>query len=173
MKPKLLHLLLFASIVFTAFSCKKDDAKSDYFFKITKDGVETSYPIVAGELGPDLADPSFTDLGIRGQSENGNDILDLTIQVTGKTFSTGTYSSDNPDYQVIFSYLVKSGNSLSNYDISDATGRAPSKYIVTITSITSDEITGNFTGNYLYDDFSTSAGIFEIPKGSFHVKRIR
>ena len=143
------------------------------YFKITKDGVEKSYPAVAGELGPDLGNPAYTNLGIRGQTEDGSDILDLTIQVTGQTFSTGSYSSDNLTYRVDFSYIVRSGNDLSYYNIEDGITGVPSKYIINITSITDKVIAGNFTGNYLYDATSNGTGILQIPKGSFRVKRIR
>ncbi len=71
------------------------------------------------------------------------------------------------------SIILQNGSSFSNYDISDAPGMLPSKYIFNITSITTTDITGTFTGNYLYDSFGSSASTLDITEGEFNVKRVR
>ena len=53
------------------------------------------------------------------------------------------------------------------YDLSGTS----SKYIVNVTSITSTELRGTFTGNYLYDNFDQES--LPITEGEFFVKRIR
>lgn len=171
---KLSYLLLLFSIVLLNGSCSKD-SDSDYYVRIMRNGAWVEYKDVAGEYGPDLGDPSYTNVGIRGQNADASEIMDIAIQVEGSSVPNGTYHSDVfTNYYVIMDILIQSGGSLSNYDISDAPSMPPSKYSFTITSITDDAITGSFTGNYLYDDFATTGtGTMSVTEGEFHVKRIR
>ncbi len=78
---------------------------------------------------------------------------------------------------MIVDYLLNPDPSTAKYyDITDAPDKDPSKYIVNITSITPTQIKGTFTGNYLYDNFSSDdpdGGIVNITEGSFQVKRVR
>jgi hypothetical protein len=67
-------------------------------------------------------------------------------------------------------------NTIKDYEAEDAANNAPSKFVISITSITSTQIKGTFTGNYLYDDFSSSdpdGGVVPVTEGEFQVKRIR
>lgn len=168
-------LLLLCSIIFLAGSCKKDN-DSAYFFRIKKDGNWIDYKTVAGEYGPDLGNASLTNLGVRGQNADASEVMDITIQVDGSSVPNGTYHSDefSSNYQTSMSVVLQTGSSLSWYDVTDAPSMPPSKYSFTITGVTDDAISGRFTGNYLYDDFSTSGtGTLAITEGEFHVKRIR
>ena len=171
-----LFLPLFAIIILFTTSCKKDSGtgtSSDYYVKIKKNGAWVNYPIIAGELGPDLANSALTDLGVTASTTNHDETFDLTIQISGSAFATGTYNSDNFSYQTAVSFVLQNGSDLSYYDIDDAPGLSPSKYTINITSITSEAITGSFKGNYLYDSFASSAAVADITEGEFHVKRIR
>jgi len=177
MKQKFLLGLIFSAIIIFSVSCKKDSGTStpDSYLKIKKNGTWITYKAV-GELGPDLGDPAKTNLGVSASSDDQDEVFDISIQVNGSSFSTGVYSSDNTGYWTVIDYAkgFKTGN-LVHFDISDAPGRSPSLYQVTITSITPTEIVGSFTGNYLFDSFGngTSADVLEVSEGSFKVKRIR
>ena len=169
MKKIILGLLLAGSML-ALFSCKKDS--NPYYVKIKKDGNWTNYPQVAGELGPDLLDPSLTDLGIRGQTTDGKEVFDIAVQVPSTTFNTGTYRSDQyPQCQVIFDIIQQDGTSLRDFRIEDATGLPPSLYSVTITEITDQTLRGTFTGNYLVDALSDQ--VMNLTEGEFYVKRLR
>ena len=164
-------ILLFAS-------CKKDstDSNSSYV-KFKKNGEWITYKAL-GELGPDLGDATLTDLGVTGYSDDKKNGFDITIQVKGTAFNTGSYSSDNyPDVYMPISYSENpDASTVKYYDIEDALNMPPSKYVVNISSITSTTITGTFTGNYLYDSFSADdadGGIVKITEGEFQVKRVR
>jgi hypothetical protein len=178
MRLRLLQGIFVATVFLFASSCKKksDDpgTSTNYFVKVKKNGNWVEYPTTAGELGPDLFNPALTDLGVSAQSASGDDRFDLTVQVSGSSFTPGTYTSGNQNYQVDISTLLQNGSGASHFDITDAAGMAPSSYTVNITSITADAITGNFTGNYIYNSFGTGASaVLAITEGEFHVKRIR
>lgn len=177
MKMKFFHYLLFVSLAFVSFSCKKDSnsTNSDSYVKIKKNGNWITYKGL-GELGPDLGDNTKIDLGISGASADNKDNFDISIQLDGNNFPTGTYSSDQTQYWMPIDFITGDGSTLKAYDISDADGMDPSKYIVNITSITSTQIVGNFTGNYLYSSINNTdpdGGIVYITEDEFKVKRVR
>jgi hypothetical protein len=167
MKFRLLTLLL--PILFL-ISCGKDD--DDYFVKLKINGNWVTWKTVAGELGPDLATPSKTDLGVTANDDALSQVFDISIQVDGPDFNTGTYVSDNLNYWVVIDYV--SGANTSNmkfYNISDAPTGPGSLYTVNITSITDTELRGTFTGNYLYNHADDES--IQITEGEFKVKRVR
>ncbi len=174
---KFFHKLLLLSLVFVVFSCKKDShsTDSDSYVKINVNGNWVTYKGL-GELGPDLDDPTKIDLTISGVSADNKNNFSISIQLDGNNFPTGTYSSDQSQYWMPIDFMTGNGSDLKDYDISDVTGMDPSKYTVNITSISSSEITGTFTGNYLYSSFNDTdpdGGIVYITEGEFKVKRIR
>lgn len=170
---KILSVLSLIAIVLLLNSCKKDSA-GGYYVKVKKNGSWVEYPVTAGEFGPDLGTPTYTNLGVRGQTADSKEIFDLIIQVRSTTFPTGTYASDNPNYDVRIDLMVQSGTSVNYYDITDAPSQPACKFTVSISSITDTELTGSFTGNYLYNDFATVGdGLLPFTEGQFHVKRIR
>ena len=131
-----------------------------------------------GELGPDLGDNTKTDLGVTGNSTDGKQMFDIAIQLDGTSFPQGQYDSEvyTPYYVTVDFMLMPTSTDIKHYQIEDALNREPSKYIVNITSITSTEIKGTFTGNYLYSSFDSDdpdGGIVQITEGEFKVKRIR
>ena len=176
---KTFHRLLLLSLVLLTFSCKKDSTSktnSDSYVKIKKNGTWVTYAGL-GELGPDLGNASLTDLGVSGSSSDGKEVFNIDIQMDGSTVNTGTYSSDvYTPYNVDVSLTTSVGSDLKSYDVEDALNMPAAKYIINITSITTAQITGTFTGNYLYDDFSSGdpdGGVLPITEGEFKVRRVR
>ena len=166
MRTKLLQLTALALLVILAGSCKKES--NDYYVRLTKNGAQVNYTLTGGEVTPDPA-ANKINLGIRGQTDNASEVFDLTIQVNGNSFSPGTYDSDNTSYTTVIDYSLPSGSGLENYRIDDAATGAPSRFIVTISSITDKYISGSFTGNYLTNFAGTS---LPLTKGEFNVERV-
>lgn len=161
-------LLIALTLLFSA--CKKNSGNDpEYFLKFKLNGNWVTHKAAVGELGPDLADDSYTNLGITGNSDNGNEVFDITIQVAGSNFATGTYNTD--DHAVFVAYAINSP-ALKFYTLGSVNGQADSRYTVTITSITDDTIKGTFTGNYLEDGLVEDDTV-EVTEGEFVVPRIR
>ena len=176
---KTFHKLLLLSLVLLTFSCKKESTSksdSDSYVKIKRNGAWITYPGL-GELGPDLGNAALTDLGINGSTSDGKEVFNISIQMDGPNITTGTYSTDvYTPYYVVVSLTTTVGSTLKHYDVEDALNMPSAKYTVNITSITSTQISGTFTGNYLYDDFSSDdpdGGVIPITEGEFKIKRIR
>lgn len=179
MKLSIIPKLFFLFVVFAITSCKKEANKDniDSYLKFKMNGQWITYQAV-GELGPDLMTPSKTDLGVTGWSDDKTTTFDLSIQIDGSDFKTGSYSTDDSRYYMVINYLYFPADvsKVRNYENEDAYGKEPCKYTIKITSITPDRIKGTFTGNYLYDYFhddDPDGGILNITEGEFHVKRIR
>ncbi len=176
MFPKLFRLALCTIILFCAASCKKDSTSStpDQYVKIKKNGTWKTYSKVAGELGPDLLNSSKTDFGVSAFTDDNAESFDLTIQINGSNFVTGTYYSDNADYYVDANFTTGfNSNEIQHYYIQNGVLNEDAHYTVKVTSITPTYLTGSFTGNYLYDSFASDSGIVRITEGEFRVKRIR
>jgi len=173
MKILSLKTILLLSII-SFFSCKKSssDSNHDYYVKLKINGNWVTWKIVVGEIGPDLADATKTDFGVTANNDTNTEVFDISIQVDGQNFATGTYDSDNGSYWVDISYAkaLLTANS-RYYMINDKAGLPPSRYLVTVTSITDKELRGTFTGNYLYDDFADET--LNVTDGEFFVKRAR
>lgn len=170
MKHGVLTLLI--ALLFLA-GCKKDNNDDpDYYVKLKINGNWVTWKTVAGELGPDLANAAKTDFGVTANDDGLTQVFDLTIQVDGPNFTTGTYTSDNTNYWVFISHVTGANTSnMKFYSIEDAANRPSSKYTVNVTSITATELRGTFTGNYLYN--STDDQTIDITEGEFKVKRVR
>ncbi len=114
--------LLFIAFILLFTSCKKDstDSNSSYV-KFKKNGEWITYKAV-GELGPDLGDASLTDLGVTGYSDDQKNSFDITIQIDGTAFNTGTYSSDQyPDVYMLIDYSENpDASTIKYYEIDDA-----------------------------------------------------
>ncbi len=169
MKNGVLTLLI--ALLFLA-GCKKNSNDPDYYVKLKINGTWVTWKTVAGELGPDLANPAKTDFGITANDDALQTIFDISIQVDGANFNTGTYSSDNLNYWVVVNHMTNANTAnMKLYSIGDATGRPVSKYVINVTSITSTELKGTFTGNYLYDHSDDQT--IDITEGEFKVRRVR
>jgi hypothetical protein len=169
---KILSLKTFVLLVIISFfSCKKN-SNHDYYVKLKIDGNWITWKIVVGEIGPDLADATKTDFGVTANNDSKTDVFDISVQIGGNNFTTGTYDSDNGNYWVDISYAKDVGTGGSKYFfINDALNQPASRYLVNVTSITSTELRGSFTGNYLYDDFVGET--LNVTDGEFFVKRAR
>ncbi len=170
---------LFFYLILTFFiSCKKNhssESAGDSWVKIKKNGAWITYQ-GAGELGPDLSDQTKTNLGVTGVSGDQKERFDLTIQVDGPNLPAGTYNSDDANAWVDINYSLSTPNGANDryFDIRDIDGQEPSKYSVIITSITSTELKGKFTGNYLTDEYSSDTPeMAQVTEGEFSVKRVR
>jgi hypothetical protein len=173
MKVKSFKTVILLLAIVSFFSCKKDSSSSDYYVKFKLNGNWVTWKkVVAGELGPDLADPTKTDFGVTANDDAINNVLDISIQVNSTNFATGSYDSDNSNYWVVVSYMKDANTAnMKLFDITDAPSQPPSKYIVNVTSITPTELKGTFTGNYL-SDWNTGE-MMNITEGEFFVKRLR
>ena len=171
MHLRLLPALAISALTIVFISCKKN-SDHDYYVKLKINGNWITWKTVAGELGPDLGDPSKTDFGVTANNDNSTDIFDISVQVDGSSFNTGSYASDNNSYLVLVSY-AKDVTSPSGkfYDIIDAPTGPPSKYTINVSSITSTELRGSFTGNYLTEFISGET--LNVTEGEFFVKRVR
>jgi hypothetical protein len=172
MRFKRTKATIFLLAILAFVSCKKDSSdsnvSSDYYVKFKMNGNWVTWKTAVGELGPDLADATKTDFGVTANDDAQKNILDISVQVDGSNFNTGSYDSDNGNYWVVMSFLKDANTAtMKYYDLSGSS----SKYIVNVTSITSTELRGTFTGNYLYDDFDQES--LPITEGEFFVKRIR
>ena len=181
MKKNVLSKLLLLLLVLGIASCKKDSttspATSDSYVKFNVNGNWVTYKGL-GELGPDLDDATKTDLVISGNSDDNKNNFSISVQVDGSNLNTGSYSSDQyPQSFVTVDYMISpDASTIKDYDIDDALGNEPSKYIVTLTSVSSTQIKGTFSGNYLYDSFNSDdadKGIVQITEGTFQLKRTK
>ena len=172
MKTNSLRILALLLAAFTFFSCNKNKDDNDYFVKLKIEGNWVTFKTVMGEKGPDLSDPSYTNVGITANDDAMKDVFDIAIQVDGPDFPVTTYDSDNMTYQLIMSYTKDAVTpNFKHFDIRPSDGRPNSRYLVTISSITDTEIRGSFNGNYLHDYQSDTD--MNITEGEFFVKRIR
>ena len=160
-------------VFFSFFSCKKNSTGTDgYYVKLKINGNWVTWKTVAGELGPDFANPAKTDLGVTGNDDAMKDVFDISIQIDGSNFTTGSYVSDNVNYTVFISYAKDAGAANSHfYDIANISNQPDSKYTVNVTSITNTELRGTFTGNYL-SEFITDETL-NLTEGEFFVRRAR
>lgn len=174
-KTKLRVLLLLCTIITLTNACKKDGGTEfSSYVKIKKDGVWTTYQGL-GELGPDLANPTKTDLGISATSADYSFTFDISIQINGNNFTTGTYNTDTQTPWVLLSAMLGSNTgNLKHFSPEDVTGKPHSYYTVTITSITSTTISGTFAGNYIsYTPGGGTPEVLNITEGEFKVNRVR
>ena len=175
MKIRSFSALAIGALLIITISCKKNSTGTygNSYLKIKKNGTWVTYPAI-GELGPDFADDSKTDFGVTAVSEDQNERFDLTIQIDGHNFQTGTYNTTDPSYYIDMSYTSgASGADFIYYDIGEVDGNGPSQYIIKVISITSTELKGTFTGTYLSDDIGSDPSIIPITEGEFRVKRAR
>lgn len=171
MKFRSLKTLVLLLAVFSFFSCKKS-SDTNYYVKLKINGNWVTWKTVIGELGPDLGDPTKTDFGVTANDDAMKDVFDISIQVDGSTFNTGSYDSDITTYQVLISYTKDAtGASAKYFDIEDAGTGTPSRYLVSVSSITGTTLKGTFTGNYLFDFVSGES--MNITDGEFYVRRAR
>jgi len=97
------------------------------------------------------------------------DVLGFTIQRNG-SLPVGTYNSwDDPVHFIVDYFQDNTAPNEKDFTIGNAPGNPASTFTIVLTSITSTEIKGTFTGNYLYD--YVGHGTISITEGEFCVKR--
>lgn len=173
MKKQLLYAA-FAVLTITTFSCKKDSDNPDYYLKMKVNGSWITYTTAIAENGPDLGDPSLHDLVVNGYSSDQKDIFSIAIQ-KNEPIGTGTYHTDNTTYWSFVDWFVGSNTAdFRVYEQDPAPNQPDSKFTINITSITDKEIRGNFTGNYLYDEWETVPNdvLRTVTEGEFVAKRM-
>lgn len=168
-KKIILSLFFFAICAFT-FSCKKKDTVAPFYVKIKKNGTWLTWTkYTQGAIGADGFDPSLVDLLVSGQSDDGSERIDITLQKSGTSFSTGTYDTGitSPVTTSIL-YTTRLATNLNAYDTDTRNGVDVPRYLVNITSITPTTIEGTFTGNLLVSSDDTT---LELTEGEFKVQR--
>jgi len=171
-KKIIFSFFIFAICAFT-FSCKKKDSVSPFYIKIKKNGTWSTWTKhVKGYLGPDGFDPTFVDLGVTGENNDGSERIDITLQQSGTSFSTGTYdTSVTSPVTTSILYTTRLTATTNAYDTDTSNGVDVPRYLVNITSITPTTIEGTFTGNLLVSVFDDT--ILEVTEGEFKVERIK
>ena len=169
MKKNLLVILTIA-LAYSFSSCSKSNDTPSHYLKAKINGNWVTFNNALSELGADLGDPSKIDLGVTANNQAQTEIFDFTIQ-SDNDIHVGTYASDDPAYYVDMGYMKNINSDPLDYGNYDVQNRPPSKFIITITSITDKEIRGTFTGNYL-SDFITEE-VQEVTEGEFAAPRVR
>ena len=114
--------LLVTGIVLFSISCKKESkTDSEFYVKIQNNGTLVNYATTAGELGADLGNSNFTDLGVTAATADGKEMFDIAIQVNGDNLSTGTYNSDDANGSVYVSMITNDGSTLHHFGIEEKT----------------------------------------------------
>ena len=171
MNKKTFYSFLFLVISLFSISCKRNDPATPFYVKIKKNGTwQTWTKSVRGGIGPDGFDPTLVDLLITGQSNDNSERIDIILQKSGTSFTTGTYDTSisspvTTSISYITGFLTANANS---YDSDNGLSR----YLVNITSITPTTIEGTFTGNILVDDFDEILTL-DVTEGEFKVERFR
>jgi len=166
------QFLLILTIVFAYFfsSCSKSNSAPGNYVKVKINGNWITYNNALSDLGPDLGDPSKIDLTVTANNQAQTEIFDFSIQ-SDNQITTGSYASDDSRYYIDVDYMKNINSDLKDYGNYDVSNRPPSKYTITITSITDKEIKGTFTGNYLSD--YTTEEVQEVTEGEFAAPRVR
>jgi hypothetical protein len=172
MASKWLTALFLSVITVVLFSCTKSSGEDNTsYIRMKKNSAWTNFA-ASGQVGPDFFDATKTNLAISGYNGDTTQVFSISIQVDSTSFPLGSYISGLVTPYVIIDFTTNLKTSPVYYEISDAPGRSPSQYVVTITSITDTYIDGTFTGNYLFDSFG-GVLTYEIPEGEFHVRRTK
>ena len=164
-------LLILAAVCSIGLSsCSKSNSSSSRYLKAKINGNWVTFSPALSELGPDLGDPSKIDLGVTANNAAGTEIFDFTIQ-SDNQIGVGTYASDDSRYYVVMDYMKNANTDPIDYGNYDVSSRPSSKFTITITSITDNEIRGTFTGNYL-SEYATE-NVQEVTEGEFAAPRVR
>lgn len=151
-------LLIISLAVFTLASCKKDknDGPPGYHLTAKIDGVKVDFSVaLAAEVYQDPTN-GFT-LSVLGMGGSGNAILpafDFIIQ-DDVVITTKTYTAAQ--------HIMTS----SYTDVNNESYDADNDFSITVTSITSTEVRGTFTGKLVH---SGSLDIVNVTEGTFYSK---
>lgn len=163
------------SIIFSVlfFSCQKPHtegpASNDHYLRYKLNGVLVTNTVNHVWLKPNSQDPTQMMFQLFSNTNDFKNFLGLTIQQTGN-IGIGTYESVNNPLYFIVDYFQDSGQpNEKDFSIQNAPGNPPSTFTIVLTSVTTTEIKGTFTGNYLYE--WTTHEMISITDGEFCVRR--
>jgi hypothetical protein len=158
-------------ILLLVAGCRKNDdlQKPNFEVAFWNNGAKESFTPFYSSIQPNGSTPGKTDFMLVCRSSDNKNQFAITIQVPGD-FHIGTYESNNTNYTVIADYFKNVGQAEErDYTIDHAPTMPTCSFVVTITSIYEKQITGSFTGNYLYDRNNDESIV--ISDGSFVAKR--
>ena len=167
MKKYVLPILIIA-FAFSISSCNKSNSTSEGYLKVKINGTWVTFNYALSNLAPDILNPNKINLAVAGDNADRSESFHINIQ-SDYQIPTGVYASDDPQYFIDVRYYKHINNDFVSYGIYSVTGRPDSKYTITITSITDQEIRGSFTGNYLSYFFNED--VQEVTEGEFVVPR--
>ena len=162
MKNYLAILGIAVTTIFFA-SCKKSSSEPVYSFKTKIDGAWVTFADAKFTISPNTSDPSISDLLISAGTEQNN--INIFMQ-SAVSYSAGSFNTtDSIPYSMQISVFKDEANYLKVFGTGGpATGTQP-YYVVNITSITSTEIRGTITGNFLYDNYDAES--MNLTEGEF------
>ncbi|HSZ86308.1 MAG TPA: hypothetical protein VK787_09770 [Puia sp.] len=169
--PALFILFLFFIVVST--SCKKNSASNGKYyvtFKVNDTFIKWTNHIFV-DISPDLADTSQINLDFNSTSNNMDTAFFIDLTIGGKTIPAATYTySYNFNDTVLYTDYNLGNNDPTkpDFDIEDVGGMPAPTFVLTITSITSTEVKGTFTGNYLASYASGPPVTLSITDGEFY-----
>jgi hypothetical protein len=165
MKNQLTRTLLSALLILGLFqSCKKEN-NPQHFIKFKVDGewiTWTKAAYLLEETGTDLYY-----LTVVGRSADLDNVFIVGVEVSG-TLQPGTYDSQNDGLEFSYATGAAAGGAATKMYYSQPGGGRPAPhFIVNITSVSENEIRGNFTGDYLAAD---DGAVIEFTEGEFVAK---
>lgn len=173
MKKIFTNFLLLAFFIIAIVSCKKNSPNNGKYyvtFKVNDTLINwTKYIFV--DIGPDQADTSQLTLDFNSTSNNMDTAFFIDLTIGGKTIPASTYIySHNYNDTVLYTDYNLGNNDPTkpDFDIEDVGGMPPPTFSLTITSITSTEVKGTFTGNYLASYASGPPVTLSITDGEFY-----
>jgi hypothetical protein len=176
---KTIKRLSFLLLLTLVFSCSKSDTPqpdNESYIKVKRNGTWVMYNSHAiAYYGEKMFEPGKMVIDIGGINDVLDEVIGLYIEKEGTSLSTGTFHSDQLTNGTVEVTLNQKEFTLDgrDYEVKNAPGREPSKYTINITSITPTHISGNFTGNYLYDFPKDDDGTIGITEGEFKVLRLQ
>jgi hypothetical protein len=159
------YLAILGIVITSMFfaSCKKSSNEPVYFFQTKIDGNWVTYSDAKFTISPNPSDSSISDLLISAGTEQNN--INISMQSI-VNYGAGSFNTtDSIPISIHISLFKDDGNYLKVFGTDGpGTGTQP-YYVVNITSITSTEIRGTITGNYLYDNYDAES--INLTEGEF------
>jgi hypothetical protein len=165
-------LLLLTAALFS--SCKKESSSNSsnntHYVKFKVKGNWVTWNKVFARIITGSGSPSESGFELLSQSQAGTEKLNMGITVEGSNFTSKIYSPDNSFMAV--SYIKNAGTpNFETYTGGGFLGGSDTRYEITITSITDEEVKGKFSGSYLRNA-SDDEDLLEITEGEFAAARI-
>lgn len=156
-------------IIVLLSSCKKESS-GNYYVKFKMNGNWITWKSVMGEIYTEPGSAK-SDFDFTSHNDASSETFGIAIQIDAASFATGTYTPDNSFSDVVYTKKT-SASDFEMYTGGGIMGGGDTRYEVTITSITSKEVKGHFTGTYLRNA-SDDTDLLAITEGEFVVPRAR